>query len=276
MFWQEGGLMKSVRPVLRGLVGASLLAVAMGWPHHVLAQEADETGTLVEGESPSPLSQISLGDDDPSLRREAAEQANPYDAQGLRLGGLRLFPKLELGGIASSNPARTTSGADADAALLLKPALRLESDWSRHGFAAEASGALVEYLDQGELSSTSADVNATLRLDIRHTTQLSLDSGYVLSSAGPADREVPNGAIENRLTHDVRAGARVDHDVGAGTFQLRGRIGRSIYENVALAGGLTEDNGDRTYTEPGLGLHVIFNRGAKFRPFIDVAYTQKI
>jgi len=274
--------MVCIRTGFRVLLGVSVvaLACAFGTARPALAQEPDEDvmeAAKAENQAvATPLSQITLDDDTPPLRRKREPPVDLYEAPGIRAGGVILFPTLELGTLASSNVARTGSGAQADAALLLKPGLRLESEWSRHQWTASASGEMLHYLENEEHSSTAAALSSTLRLDVRHTTRATLESGYALTSTGPSDRNVSNSAIENLVSHDLSFAAGVEHDVGAGTFRLRGGVERGIYEDVKLSGGLIEDNDDRNYTQLSLGLRGTFNPGAVVRPFVEAVYEPRV
>jgi hypothetical protein len=274
--------MLCVRPWCRVLVGVSAVALALAMPLSVFAEEADSAamgGVLVD-EATADLpafSNIDLSDEDPLPRaRKKVPVENPYDAVGLRVGRIIVFPTLELGATASSNPARVATGAEADVGLRLKPGLRLQSDWSRHQWTASASSELLRYMEQDDLSATRAEMASSLRLDARHSTRVTLETGYTLSSTGPSDRDVPNTAIENLVSHTLQASAAVEHDVGAGSFALRGGLLRGVYEDVRLSGGLSEDNGDRNYMEAALSLRGTFNRHAVLRPFGEVSYTPRV
>lgn len=265
------------------LAAASLIALAAALP--AVAQEADAGDMYSDGEDavapppPPPVPDyavISSADDPPpALRRKRMAVDDPYAALGLRQGGLTYFPTLEIGGVATSNVARVATGADTDVGLRLKPGLRVESGWSRHAFTASASGEFVRYLQEEELSTSGADVQAALRLDVRRGTRLDLESGYTLTSTGASNTEVPDTATGNRLSHEIRGSVGVTHEAGFADLQVKSGLRREMFEDVDLSGGGKEDNSDRNYTELALSLRGTFNRGAVIRPFAEVAYTPR-
>jgi hypothetical protein len=212
----------------------------------------------------------------PQSPRKPTQAADPYAPQGLRLGSITVFPTLEMGVAATSNAGGKTSNAKADAGLLLKPGLEVESDWSRHQFSASVSGEVVRYLSVDELSTYGADAQAKLRLDVRHGTQLEIENGYTLTSTGSASSEVPDTAVGNRLSHLLRAGVAVNHEAGVADLRLGTALRQEFFEDVKLSGGGSEDNSDRDFTEYGVSLRGTFNRGAVFRPFAEVAFTPRV
>lgn len=265
------------------LATASLLAFALALP--AAAQEAgtdDFYGAGMDEVSPPPppaipdYAVISSADDPaPPLRRRRAPVSDPYEPQGLRQGPITYFPTLEIGGIATSNVARVASGAEADVGLRLKPGLRLESNWSRHQLTASATGEVVRYLEEDDLSTAGANVQAALRLDVRRGTRLDFEAGYTLTSTGASSTEVPDTAIGNRLSHEIRTSSALTHEAGFGDVQAKAGLRREIFGDVDLSGGGSEDNSDRTYTELSLSARGTFNRGANIRPFAEVAYTPR-
>lgn len=265
----------------RVLAAASLFALAAVLP--AIAQEAgtmDEDGEGTVAPPPPPpipdFAVISSKDDAaPPLRRRRAASEDPYAAIGLRQGGLTYFPTLEMGAVATSNVARAASGATSDVGLRLKPGLKVESDWSRHAFTASATGEMVRYLEEDELSTTSADIQTALRLDVRRGTRIDLESGYTLTSTGASSTEVPDTATGNRLSHEIRGSVGLSHEAGFADLQVKSGLRRNLFGDVDLSGGGSEDNGDRNYTELALSLRGTFNRGAVIRPFAELAYTPR-
>jgi hypothetical protein len=278
--------MKSVCPSYRVLAAAGLLVLAAACP--VAAQDADQPDMDVtdDGEvllpPPPPAipdyAVISSKDDDvPVLRRKPKKPAvDPFEPTGLRQGGLIYYPTLEIGGVVTSNVARVAAGADADVGLRLKPGVKVESHWSRHSLTATASAEVLRYLEEDDLSTANGNAQATLRLDVRHDTRILLESGYTLTSSGASNSEVPDTAVGNRLSHEIRLSSAIEHDAAFVETRLKGALSREMFEDVKLSGGGTENNDDRNYTELSLSLRGTFNRGAVLRPFAEIAYVPRI
>lgn len=265
------------------LATASLFALAVVTPVHAQDAGADDLAENADEALPPPppppaqdLSVISSKDDpEPPLRRKRKLPEDPYAPIGIRHGGMILYPSVEVGAAITSNVAQSAASATSDVGLRLKPALKVESDWSRHQFTANASGEIVRYLEEEDLSSANADLQAALRLDVRHGTRLDLEGGYTLTSTGASNSEVPDTAVGNRLSHEVRSSAALTHEAALLDTQIKTGLRREMFEDVKLSGGGTEDNSDRDYTELTVSLRGTMNRGAVFRPFAEVSYAPR-
>ena len=203
--------------------------------------------------------------------------ADPYAAIGIDAGGLRLFPSIEIGTVYSSNVGRSATNANADFALELKPSLRFESDWSRHSWTGSATGDLLHYKTNDDLSTLTGGVETAYRLDIRRTTKADFAASYTLSETGTENSQVPATAIGPRRDHNYTTSAALTHDFGGLEGSAKTTLARSLYEDVALNGGGTENNSDRNYWAPTLSLRAALNdNGASFKPFAEVAYAPRL
>jgi hypothetical protein len=268
------------------MFGAKPLALACavllcGTAQLAFAQSADDdlrldTDTVVD-EPPAPAPQpITIGDDAPEPPRRRAEAQDPYAAPGLRNGAFLLFPSLELSTVVSSNPRNATSGANADIGLFVTPSLRLESDWVRHGFTADASVTAEQFIENEDIKSIAGDVGAALRLDIRRTTTADVGFGYSATSTGLESSELPATATGNRLDHVISANAGITHDFGGLEGQLRLGVSRNLFGDVDLTGGGEEDNSDRDYTELSIAARAGLRTGGLVQPFVEAAYEPRI
>lgn len=268
--------MKCVCRPYRVLATASLFVLAVALP--ALAQDASDTDVPVDPSSGiNPFGFRGSKDTAPPRvnKKSRAVPVDPYAAPGIRMGAFTVSPTLEMGTAATSNVAGASSGAKADAGLLLRPGLKVESDWSRHQFTASASGEMVRYLKEEDLSTQSADVQTTLRLDVLSGTTVEFQNGYTLTSTGSSSSEVPDTAIGNRLSHLLKSEVALRQEAGITEWRLATGLRREIFEDVALSGGGKEDNGDRNYTELGLSLRGTLNRGAIIKPFVEAGVSPR-
>jgi hypothetical protein len=247
-----------------------------------MAQEAVDDGlrsnTLVDDEPVSTAipeaSRITIGDDeDIAVRRRRDDDA--FAAQGIDAGAFLLFPTLEIGSVVTSNAARSSIENDGDVALRLRPAVRWESQWSRHSFTGAASVNAERYLDNSDLKTVGADFSAAGRIDIRRTTRADVSAGYTLTSTGTENSGVPDTASGKRLDQQLTASAGVTHDLGGHDGSLRLGLSRNIFGDVDLVGGGTEDNADRNYTELTVAARAELRTGGIVQPFGEVAYTPR-
>jgi len=200
---------------------------------------------------------------------------DPYAALGLELGGLILYPALEVGPVYTSNVGSSATDAQSDIGLSVIPSLRFESDWVRHSWRGQATGDFVTYLENHDYDSMQIDAGSAFRLDIRRTTRAEFDASYVLGQESSADSEVPDTAIGNRTDHTLAANAAIIHDLGG--FEGRARLGieRQIFEDVDLSGGGSEDNSDRNNYTPSLALRLSYTDPPALKPFVELAYEPR-
>ena len=209
----------------------------------------------------------------PPKKRKPVE--NPYAAQGIGLGGIKLYPSLQVGSLYTSNVSKATLGQRSAAGLHLKPSLRFESDWARHSWTGQASGDLTTYLKKDTVNRKNLDLSSKFRLDIRRFTRVELDATYGLSQTGSEDSEVPSTAIGNRTEHTLTASSAIIHDFGPLEGSLKLGLERQIFEDVELSGGGKEDNADRNNYTPSLGLRLAYTEPPALKPFVDVAYAPR-
>lgn len=269
----------SWRWIFAAVLAAGLLSGAAA----AVAQEAgdDWRGTLDDepaGPWDAPTDVIQpLPPDVPSRPpRRRQNEGDPYAAPGLELGGLKLYPQLELDAVYTTNVGQSAAAAEDDFGLGLKPSLRIESDWSRHAFSAEASGDFIFYGGDGDDDESGIDLSALYRLDIRRSTRATIEGRYDLTQTGSADSEVPDTAVGDRTDHRMETAVSLAHDGGRIEGRIRAGLVRAVYEDVDLSGGGSEDNGDRDYLEPSAAARVTAGSYSAVRPFVEAAYVPRI
>lgn len=208
--------------------------------------------------------------------KTGAQDADPYAPLGIEIGSFLVFPSVNLSTVYTSNVAKASKDGESDIGLRLRPAWRWESDWPRHSWTGQASGEWTWYEDRADFDSRQADVSSQYRLDIRRFTFMEFESSYNLDQTGIEDSEVPDTAIGNRTEHVLAASAALVHDFGPFEAKLRAGASWEIYEDVKLAGGGVEDNGDRNLVEPVLSLRGVYREPPVFKPFAELAYRPRI
>lgn len=96
-----------------------------------------------------------------------SEVARPdYAPLGLRIGGLRLSPSVELGAGGTTNTYLSPENGVASPFLSQQASARLTSLWSRHSLQMSASATKREYLGQSQRNEDVWSASASGRLDI--------------------------------------------------------------------------------------------------------------
>jgi hypothetical protein len=224
----------------------------------------------------SPLSRITIGDDEEPVVRKRKSKDNPYAAQGVRAGAFLLYPSLEIGSVITSNVRNTTTKAKADIGLRLRPQLRFESDWSRHKMTGAMALEGEQFIGNKDIKSRGGNIEAALRLDVRRTTTADIDWNYSATSTGLESNELPATATGSRLDQNFGVNAAVTHDFGSVEGRLRIGLARRLYGDVDLKGGGKEDNSDRNYTQASISLRGALKTGGILQPFVEAAYQPRI
>lgn len=214
-------------------------------------------------------------EDEIVLRRTAA-QTDPFAPVGIRRGGFVLFPELEVGSVYSSNVAATVQNRRDDVGLRLAPKIALRSDWDRHALAFEGQGELVFWDDEREQNINNGSAAVSGRVDIRSTTTLDWSGGVGWSQTTVSDPEVPDTAVSPRTDTAYNVLARLTHVMGRIVTQTTAAATWFKYGNLDLAGLGVEDNEDRDYVAPSIGLRVGYQMSDAVQPFVEVTWSPRL
>ncbi len=261
--------------IVAGYCGAAAPAHSetTGLLHPMIAEDETQIELV---EEPAIVPSLTIAPEEEQAPLKAMRPiADPYAALGMDLGGIVLFPSLEVGTVYTSNVASSASNAKSDFGLSVMPSLRFESDWVRHSWTGQAAGDFVAYFENEDYDSMEIEASSAFRLDIRHTTRAEFDASYVLGQESSADSEVPDTAIGNRTDHTLAANAAIIHDFGGLEGRAKLGIERQIFEDVDLSGGGTEDNSDRDNYTPSLALRLSYTDPPVLKPFVELAYAPR-
>jgi hypothetical protein len=277
---KSGDLRVSKRVMRRGVLLVAVLSVAS--VAHAQQAPPDLKPTVLDAQPvdedvvalPAP---ITLSEpEEPVVPRKKKIAVNLYAPVGINTGGLRLYPALEIGTVATSNVAQSNLNPKFDFGLRLLPSIRFESDLSRHSWTGAASAELLRYLQNPDLSTLTGSVSTNFRLDIRHTTHSDFAANFSVNETGLGDTTIPAAAAEPRRDQNFGLSADIVHDFGGLEGSAIAAVNRSSFSDVTLVGGGKEINADRNYVEPSLSLRASFgDSGARLKPFAEVAYAPR-
>ena len=183
-----------------------------------------------------------------SRRRRQIHRFEPYAATGLRVGTFVLLPEVEVGANWSSNVFNSPAGR-SDHAFLLRPTVRMVSNWRRHAIELRGSSNLSFYDTFRSEDDRSYQLEARGRIDI--TRRMNFEAlasrsvtqetrGGIDATAGAADR-----ANETTDTLALTFNRRFNRL----SVQLRGVVTDfDADEAEAVTGGLIS-NDDEDYRE---------------------------
>lgn len=171
-----------------------------------------------------------------------------YEALGMPAGAFMAFPSVQIDAEYNDNVFAVSTGADSDIVFHIKPALELESGWSRHALAAYARADIARYRDFDGENYEDFGVGASGRLDISRASNLAAGADYAriteprTSSNAPASTQEP---ISYDYASGFLAASRVS---GRLKLSARGDLRQFDYEDGVTLGGVVvdQDNRDRT------------------------------
>ncbi len=271
------------RVIRRGVFLAAVLAVSATAAYAQSAPPSLKPSVLEDAEATTNDAAVQnvvlpVVEEEPVIRpKKKRIVSDAYAPIGMGAGGVRFYPTLEIGGVYTSNVAQSGTIPKSDFGLRLKPSLRFETDWSRHSWAGQMSAEVLRYLNNPGLSTITGSADTKFRLDIRRTTHADFTANFTANDTGLGDSSVPGNAIEPRREKNFGAGIDLVHDFGGLEGSVKLALARSVFDNVALSGGGTEQNADRNYVEPSVTLRATFGDSvSRLRPYTEIAYAPRI
>jgi hypothetical protein len=206
----------------------------------------------------------------PDERPAAARQAENYDPIGVPVGSFRLFPELELDEAYNDNVFATpagTPGQTASFAQLIKPSLRLASDWNRHMLNIFATGSFGIFTATSLPNFNDWAVGTDGRLDIQRDWNVYGGFSFNHRHEDPGTPNAAVGANPPNLYDQITANVGYYQAFNRLNVRLDGRMDNYNYLNAGPgANGGQVNNFQRNRTEWREALRV----GYEFSPGYQV------
>jgi len=216
----------------------------------------------------------SLPDEDSVLGRPRPE----YSAQGVPLGGFRLYPAITLGTFYDDNVFRAASDKEGDTFFEFAPQLSLRSQWTRHSLGMRASATRYQFSKFSSENKTDWTIVGNGRVDIATGMAFSAALQHLSTSER---RDSPDQINAAEPTPYEQTGAHLvfSYNPYRLGLQLAADFDRTTFGNtkvLAEAGGGEQDNHDRDrddYTIVGTALYE-FSPG--YAAFLRPTYEKRI
>jgi hypothetical protein len=211
-----------------------------------------------------------------ALEAGVMDRARPaYDAKGIKMGGFRLFPQIDLG-IAYDDNVFRLPDAHSDWYFREAPAVRLRSQWGRHFL--EFYGGLNHY-DYGRFSSlnlTDWNMGAGGRYDVTYGSAIAVAASYgnyhepLYSPNTVGNQEAPNQyhKAHTNISASYRPN-RLGFDGGASIDQL-------TFGNTPKVGGGFINNADRDETEYQAYARTSYDFSPGYFAFLKAGYDERV
>lgn len=133
---------------------------------------------MAELPTPTPLTETPLRPLDSAERETGLIPGSPVRRAGGSssvLGSFILQPRLIVDGSYDDNIFRSDANKQDDLITVIRPRLRLRSDWANHGLTLEASGAVGRYADFGSEDYEDFSLRAAPKIDVTEDNVVNLN-----------------------------------------------------------------------------------------------------
>jgi len=204
---------------------------------------------------------------------------DPYEALGIRAGSFLILPSLDLSAGYDTNPQHIPNGA-ASSTFVVSPELHVRSDWSRHAFTADITGAYYAYGNDDAFTPqlNRPYLNARLdgRIDVTRDTQILLENRYIVSTDNPGSPNIQAGLARLPIDTTVGGTVGVAQQLSRFDVSLKGTIDRINYQNSELTDGESVSNDTRNYNQYGGILRLGYEVDPGLKPFVELGADSRI
>jgi len=194
-----------------------------------------------------------------------------YDAIGIPVGGLRLFPELQLGLRHDSNILATPDNEVSDRIVDYRPGVALRSDWTRHEFAVGADIDAARFEDNGNEDYTDTSIWTRGALDFSDARL----SGFVRYQDAHEPRTSPDARRGVSPTEFAVWTATLGYDYQPARFFLHPRLRyRELeFDSIRTPAGAAIDNSDRDRSRTEIAVRAGFEVSPDYIVFSEASST---
>src|SRR5471030_1524037 len=187
----------------------------------------------------------------PDTRSPAATAAENYDPKGVPLGSFRLFPELELDEVYNDNIFATpigTPGQTASFIQLIKPSVRLASDWNQHMLNFFAKGNFGLFAATTTPNFTDFSFGTDGRFDIQRDWNAYGGASFNHNHEDPGTPNAATGAVPPNLYDQISGNVGYFQKFNRLSMRADGRADNYNYTNnqASVNGSLPNFYRDRT------------------------------
>lgn len=212
---------------------------------------------------------------DTPARRTPPKADDPYDPLGVHVGTFILKPSIEVTRAYDTNPSHVPGGQPS-AFTTIDPALKLQSQWSRHEYGLDLRGSYATYDSNSTLTRPLVDAKSHTRIDVSRDTTINTESRFFLSTDYPGSPNLPTGFA--KLPIYTTYGSTVGLTQRFNRLELSAKVSadRTQYESTPLLDGTSSSNKDRDFNQWGGAARIAYEVLPGVKPFVGLeADTRK-
>ncbi|MGE0283215.1 MAG: outer membrane beta-barrel protein [Rhizobiaceae bacterium] len=200
---------------------------------------------------------------------DGVEDANPYEAVGVRAGSFILRPSVEQRLTATTNADSSVNGSDA---ILSETTLRLNaaSDWSEHTASVDAFGTFKKSVSGQDLEETRGGVDGRLEYELGREYRLKSALSYTFEPESASSPDALTGVASQPNQHNLDGSLGLSKDIGKLRLGVTGKIEREWFGDAKLTDGSTLSLEDRNSTLASVALRTGYEVSPALRPFVEV------
>lgn len=175
---------------------------------------------------------------------------------GVRAGGFRILPRMEVGGTYDSNVFATDTATKDDFITVIRPELDVRSDWNNHALNFRASGDLARYSQYKTQDFNDFATSLNGRVDVLRDVQVGAEAFFRREHEGAGDADLIGSFTRPVVSYASGGEAYYAHRFGRFSTRLSGGGTYYNYENGTDAAGrvVSQDYRDRWDTRGALRL----------------------
>ncbi|MGH9696223.1 MAG: outer membrane beta-barrel protein, partial [Bryobacteraceae bacterium] len=183
-------------------------------------------------------------------RKPGSEPDDPFAPVGVGVGGIDLFPAVELIGGYDTNPGQAQNGKGAWL-YSVAPELRAQSHWSRHELKADLRGSYTGFSPDQTPALSRPYVNGKVdgRIDVTSDTRVDLGSRVLVSTDNPGSPNLQAGLAKLPIFTSFGGNVGLGQRFNRFDLSVKGDAERTVYQNSELINGTTASNDDRNYDQ---------------------------
>jgi hypothetical protein len=212
---------------------------------------------------------------DTPVRRPAPPLQDAFEPVGIKVGTFRLKPSIEVTRGFDTNPSHVTNGKSSSFTTV-EPALKLQSEWSRHEYGLELRGNLSDFDSQSSLNRPLVDAKSHSRIDVTRDTAINTESRYFLSTDYPGSPNLPAGIAKLPIFQTYGSTVGLTQRFNHLEVAAKATVDQTKYQDSKLTDGTTSSNHDRDFSQYGGTVRASYEVFPGVKPFVEAgADTRK-
>lgn len=189
-------------------------------------------------------------------------------ALGLRMGSFLLFPQLGIDARYNDNVFAQEHNARNDFIAVVRPALRLQSDWANHEVRFEGNAKIGRYTEHSKENYEDFALSAFGTLDISRGDRVRVRLSHERSHIVRGSSEEIDGANGPTVFRTSSISAGYTHDPGRLTLEIATTLSHLDFDDVSTRFGAI-NNDDRDRDIASLGARLSYRLAPAYKPFVE-------